>query len=105
MIVAFLIFLPTAPGCHLSACLALSGKDYTRKRNLQRFTATTLEHGMRPPVAPKSEWHELMDEMVVFVDEDLCLKVVSDVIEEEGSFVVVNNLLSNGGQRLCTDQG
>jgi hypothetical protein len=60
---------------------------------------------MRPPVAPKSEWRELMDEMAIVADEDLCLKVVYDVIEEEGSFVVVNNLLSNGGQHLCTDQG
>ena len=65
MTTAFLIFLPTAHGRHFSAFLALGGKDYTGNRTLQQFTAATLEHGMRPPVAPKPEWHELMDEMVV----------------------------------------
>ncbi|KAJ4733094.1 Phosphoenolpyruvate carboxylase [Rhynchospora pubera] len=39
-------------------------------RTLQRFTAATLEHGMNPPVPPKPEWRELMDEMAVVATEE-----------------------------------
>jgi len=70
MTATFLIFLPTAPGHHFSTFLALGGKDYTGNKTLQRFTIATLEHGMRPPVAPKSEWRELMDEMVVVATKE-----------------------------------
>jgi hypothetical protein len=61
---------PNLPGRHFSACLTLGGKDYTRnKLSNDLLSSATLEHGMRPPVAPKSEWRELMDEMVVVATE------------------------------------
>eukprot|EP01018_Ginkgo_biloba_P039590 Gb_22235 [translate_table: standard] len=41
------------------------GEEHLCFRTLQRFTAATLEHGMHPPVSPKPEWRELMDEMAV----------------------------------------
>ncbi|KAL3677299.1 hypothetical protein R1sor_027247 [Riccia sorocarpa] len=39
------------------------GEEHLCFRTLQRFTAATLEHGMHPPISPKPEWRELMDEM------------------------------------------
>ncbi|XP_047337247.1 phosphoenolpyruvate carboxylase 2-like [Impatiens glandulifera] len=41
------------------------GEEHLCFRTLQRFTAATLEHGMNPPVSPRSEWRELMDEIAV----------------------------------------
>jgi phosphoenolpyruvate carboxylase len=41
------------------------GEEHLCFRTLQRFTAATLEHGMKPPVSPKSEWRALMDEIAV----------------------------------------
>ena len=39
-------------------------------RTLQRFTAATLEHGMHPPISPKPEWRQLMDEMAAVATEE-----------------------------------
>ncbi|KAK4255889.1 hypothetical protein QN277_008825 [Acacia crassicarpa] len=39
-------------------------------RTLQRFTAATLEHGMRPLLSPKPEWRALMDEMAAIATEE-----------------------------------
>ncbi|CAN7131005.1 unnamed protein product [Brassica rapa subsp. narinosa] len=46
------------------------GEEHLCFRTLQRFTAATLEHGMRPPVSPKPEWRELLDEMAVVATEE-----------------------------------
>ncbi|GFP79189.1 phosphoenolpyruvate carboxylase 3 [Phtheirospermum japonicum] len=46
------------------------GEEHLCFRTLQRFTAATLEHGMRPPVAPRPEWRLLMDEMAVVATEE-----------------------------------
>lgn len=46
------------------------GEEHLCFRTLQRFTAATLEHGMRPPISPKPEWRELMDEMAVVATEE-----------------------------------
>lgn len=46
------------------------GEEHLCFRTLQRFTAATLEHGMRPPVAPKPEWRALMDEMAVVATKE-----------------------------------
>ncbi|CAN6570335.1 unnamed protein product [Malus baccata var. baccata] len=46
------------------------GEEHLCFRTLQRFTAATLEHGMRPPVSPKPEWRALMDEMGVIATEE-----------------------------------
>ncbi|KAI3914912.1 hypothetical protein MKX01_018081 [Papaver californicum] len=45
------------------------GEEHLCFRTLQRFTAATLEHGMHPPVSPKPEWRELMDEMAIISTE------------------------------------
>ncbi|KAG9143125.1 hypothetical protein Leryth_023555 [Lithospermum erythrorhizon] len=45
------------------------GEEHLCFRTLQRFTAATLEHGMHPPVSPKPEWRELMDEIAVIATE------------------------------------
>ncbi|XWS08053.1 hypothetical protein CRYUN_Cryun41cG0044800 [Craigia yunnanensis] len=37
--------------------------------------AATLEHGMHPPISSKSEWHTLMDEMVVVATKE-CHSIV-----------------------------
>jgi hypothetical protein len=42
MTAAFLIFLPTAPGRHFSACLALGGKDYTENLFSMEFYPVVL---------------------------------------------------------------
>ena len=34
-------------------------------RSLDLYSAATLEHGLRPPVAPKPEWRQVMAEMSV----------------------------------------
>ncbi|KAF5732541.1 phosphoenolpyruvate carboxylase [Tripterygium wilfordii] len=41
------------------------GEEHLCFRTLQRYTAATLEHGMHPPISPKSEWRALMDEMAI----------------------------------------
>ncbi|KAK1324956.1 Phosphoenolpyruvate carboxylase, housekeeping isozyme [Acorus calamus] len=46
------------------------GEEHLCFRTLQRFTAATLEHGMRPPVSPKPEWRALLDEMAVVATEE-----------------------------------
>ncbi|KAF9688031.1 hypothetical protein SADUNF_Sadunf02G0154700 [Salix dunnii] len=46
------------------------GEEHLCFRTLQRFTAATLEHGMHPPVSPKSEWRALMDEMAIVATEE-----------------------------------
>ncbi|KAG5579039.1 hypothetical protein H5410_049666 [Solanum commersonii] len=43
--------------------------EVIEQSTLQRFTAATLEHGMRPPVSPKPEWRALMDEIAVIATE------------------------------------
>ncbi|CAM8995288.1 unnamed protein product [Rhodiola kirilowii] len=45
------------------------GEEHLCFRTLQRFTAATLEHGMKPPVAPKPEWRTLLDDMAVVATE------------------------------------
>ncbi|XP_042027950.1 phosphoenolpyruvate carboxylase isoform X2 [Salvia splendens] len=45
------------------------GEEHLCFRTLQRFTAATLEHGMRPPVSPKPEWRTLLDEIAVIATE------------------------------------
>eukprot|EP00252_Welwitschia_mirabilis_P018526 TRINITY_DN4115_c0_g1_i1.p1 TRINITY_DN4115_c0_g1~~TRINITY_DN4115_c0_g1_i1.p1 ORF type:complete len:964 (+),score=173.88 TRINITY_DN4115_c0_g1_i1:406-3297(+) len=46
------------------------GEEHLCFRTLQRFTAATLEHGMHPPIAPKPEWRQLMDEMAVVATQE-----------------------------------
>ncbi|KAM3348095.1 hypothetical protein ACQJBY_021794 [Aegilops geniculata] len=46
------------------------GEDNLCFRTLQRFTAATLEHGMNPPVSPKPEWRELLDDMATVATEE-----------------------------------
>uniref|UniRef100_A0A453KLB7 Phosphoenolpyruvate carboxylase n=1 Tax=Aegilops tauschii subsp. strangulata TaxID=200361 RepID=A0A453KLB7_AEGTS len=46
------------------------GEEHLCFRTLQRFTAATLEHGMRPPISPKPEWRALLDEMAVVATEE-----------------------------------
>lgn len=46
------------------------GEEHLCFRTLQRFTAATLEHGMRPPISPKPEWRAMMDEMAVIATEE-----------------------------------
>ncbi|XP_022848490.1 phosphoenolpyruvate carboxylase-like [Olea europaea var. sylvestris] len=46
------------------------GEEHMCFRTLQRFTAATLEHGMRIPVSPKPEWRALLDEIVVVSTEE-----------------------------------
>ncbi|KAJ9550144.1 hypothetical protein OSB04_014189 [Centaurea solstitialis] len=41
------------------------GEERLCFRTLQRFVAATLEHGMNPPISPKPEWRDLMDELEV----------------------------------------
>ncbi|MCE3049213.1 Phosphoenolpyruvate carboxylase 1 [Datura stramonium] len=45
------------------------GEEHLCFRTPKRFTAATLEHGMRPPVSPKPEWRALMDEIAVVATE------------------------------------
>ncbi|KAL9692014.1 hypothetical protein QQ045_012445 [Rhodiola kirilowii] len=51
-------------------------------RTLQRFTAATLEHGMNPPLSPKQEWRDLMDEMAV-----VATKHYRSIVFQEPRFV------------------
>ena len=46
------------------------GEEHLGFRTLQRFTAATLEHGMHPPIKPKSEWRAIMDEMALISTEE-----------------------------------
>lgn len=46
------------------------GEEHLCFRTLQRFTAATLEHGMRPPISPKPEWRALMDEITVIATDE-----------------------------------
>lgn len=46
------------------------GEEHLCFRTLQRFTAATLEHGMRPPSSPKPEWRALMDQMAIIATEE-----------------------------------
>ena len=46
------------------------GEKHLCFRTLQRFTAATLEHGMNPPISPKPEWRDLMDQMAVIATEE-----------------------------------
>ncbi|KAL0306578.1 UNVERIFIED_CONTAM: Phosphoenolpyruvate carboxylase [Sesamum radiatum] len=45
------------------------GEEQLCFRTLQRFTAATLEHGMRPPISPKPQWRALLDEIAVVATE------------------------------------
>eukprot|EP01018_Ginkgo_biloba_P000377 Gb_39797 [translate_table: standard] len=58
------------------------GEEHLCFRTLQRFTAATLEHGMHPPVSPKPEWRELMDEMAV-----IATKEYRSIVFQEKRFV------------------
>nr|Q01647.1 RecName: Full=Phosphoenolpyruvate carboxylase; Short=PEPC; Short=PEPCase [Flaveria pringlei]CAA45505.1 phosphoenolpyruvate carboxylase [Flaveria pringlei] len=46
------------------------GEEHLCFRTLQRFCAATLEHGMNPPISPRPEWRELMDQMAVVATEE-----------------------------------
>ncbi|KAK7335076.1 hypothetical protein VNO80_26847 [Phaseolus coccineus] len=46
------------------------GEQHLCFRTLQRFTAATLEHGMNPPISPKPEWRDMMDQMAVIATEE-----------------------------------
>ncbi|KAL0399464.1 UNVERIFIED_CONTAM: Phosphoenolpyruvate carboxylase [Sesamum radiatum] len=46
------------------------GEEQLCFRTLQRFTAATLEHGMRPPISPKPQWRALLDEIAVVATEE-----------------------------------
>ncbi|KAL5081537.1 hypothetical protein RYX36_009958 [Vicia faba] len=46
------------------------GEEHLCFRTLQRFTAATLEHGMRPPSSPKPEWRILMDQLAIIATEE-----------------------------------
>ncbi|TVU09137.1 hypothetical protein EJB05_42578 [Eragrostis curvula] len=58
------------------------GEEHLCFRTLQRFTAATLEHGMRPPNAPKPEWRALLDEMAV-----VATKEYRSIVFQEPRFV------------------
>ncbi|KAJ0700895.1 putative phosphoenolpyruvate carboxylase [Helianthus annuus] len=46
------------------------GEEHLCFRTLQRFCAATLEHGMNPPVSPRPEWRQLMDNLATFASEE-----------------------------------
>ncbi|GJS93159.1 phosphoenolpyruvate carboxylase gene [Tanacetum coccineum] len=46
------------------------GEEHLCFRTLQRFCAATLEHGMHPPISPKPEWRQLMDDLATFSTEE-----------------------------------
>jgi phosphoenolpyruvate carboxylase len=46
------------------------GEENLCFRMLQRFTATTLEHGMNPPVSLKPKWRRLLDDMAAVSTEE-----------------------------------
>lgn len=54
------------------------GEQHLCFRTLQRYTAATLEHGMHPPISPKKEWRELMDQMAVIATEEYRSVVFKD---------------------------
>ncbi|PKA64453.1 Phosphoenolpyruvate carboxylase, housekeeping isozyme [Apostasia shenzhenica] len=58
------------------------GEEHLCFRTLQRFTAATLEHGMHPPISPKPEWRELLDEMAV-----VATKEYRSIVFQEPRFV------------------
>lgn len=58
------------------------GEEHLCFRTLQRFTAATLEHGMRPPISPKPEWRRLLDEMAVVSTQEY-----RSMVMEEPRFV------------------
>jgi phosphoenolpyruvate carboxylase len=65
------------------------GEEHLCFRTLQRFTAATLEHGMHPPVSPKSEWRALMDEMAI-----VATKEYRSIVFQEPRFVEYFRLVS-----------
>nr|BAZ95844.1 phosphoenolpyruvate carboxylase gene [Flaveria bidentis] len=46
------------------------GEEHLCFRTLQRFCAATLEHGMNPPVSPRPEWRQLMDDLATYSTEE-----------------------------------
>ncbi|XP_020096765.1 phosphoenolpyruvate carboxylase 2-like [Ananas comosus] len=46
------------------------GEERLCFKTLQRYTAATLEHGMRPPTSPKPEWRAILDEIAVVATEE-----------------------------------
>jgi len=66
------------------------GEERLCFRTLQRFTAATLEHGMRPPISPKPEWRALMDEMAV-----VATKEYRSFVFQEPRFVEYFRLVSD----------
>jgi phosphoenolpyruvate carboxylase len=65
------------------------GEEHLCFRTLQRFTAATLEHGMRPPISPKPEWRALLDEMAVVATEEY-----RSIVFQEPRFVEYFRLVS-----------
>ncbi|KAI3716220.1 hypothetical protein L6452_23405 [Arctium lappa] len=45
------------------------GEEHLCFRTLQRFCAATLEHGMNPPISPRPEWRQLMDNLAIYATE------------------------------------
>ncbi|RWW43371.1 hypothetical protein BHE74_00050987 [Ensete ventricosum] len=66
------------------------GEEHLCFRTLQRFTAATLEHGMRPPISPKPEWRALMDEMAIVATVEY-----RSIVFQEPRFVEYFRLVSN----------
>lgn len=66
------------------------GEERLCFRTLQRYTAATLEHGMRAPVSPKPEWRALMDEMAV-----IATKEYRSFVFQEPRFVEYFRLVSS----------
>ncbi|XP_076924983.1 phosphoenolpyruvate carboxylase 2-like [Bidens hawaiensis] len=46
------------------------GEEHLCFRTLQRFCAATLEHGMNPPISPRPEWRQLMDDLSTYATEE-----------------------------------
>ncbi|KAL8238376.1 hypothetical protein R6Q59_014943 [Mikania micrantha] len=46
------------------------GEEHLCFRTLQRFCAATLEHGMNPPISPRPEWRQLMDNLAIYATEE-----------------------------------
>lgn len=58
------------------------GEEHLCFKTLERYTAATLVHSMRPPISPLPEWRSLLDEMAV-----VATKEYRSVVFEEPRFV------------------
>ncbi|KAI3754677.1 hypothetical protein L1987_54464 [Smallanthus sonchifolius] len=48
----------------------LFGKEHLCFGTLQRFCVATLEHGMNPPISPRTDWHQLVDTLATYATKE-----------------------------------